>query len=51
MICNLVCEVRLRRWALPILIVSHCLRWDWLMKKCFSMKVNAVPVTNSHDKE
>jgi hypothetical protein len=51
MICNLVCEIKVRRWAPPILVVGHYLRWDWLMKKCFSMKVNTVPVTNSPDKE
>lgn len=51
MICNLVCEVRIRRWATPVLVIAHLTKWDWLMKKCFSMKVNAIPVTNSPDKE
>ena len=51
MICNLVCEVRLRRWATPVLVIAYFTKWDWLMKKCFSMKVSSVPVTNSSDKE
>lgn len=44
MICNLVCEVKVRRWALPILVISNYFRWDWLMKKCISTEVKAVPV-------
>ncbi len=44
MICNLVCEVKVRRWALPILVIGHYLRWDWLMKKCISTEVKAISV-------
>lgn len=42
MTCNLVCEVRLRRWVMPILVIAYLTKWDWLMMKCISMKVKTV---------
>lgn len=42
MTCNLVCEIKIRRWITPVLVIACLTKWDWLLMKCISMKIKTV---------
>lgn len=43
MTCNLVCEIKIRRWITPVLVIACLTKWDWLLMKCIIMKIKTVP--------
>lgn len=50
MTCNLVCEIKIRRWITPVLVIACLTKWDWLLMKCISMKVKTVPKGRSYER-
>jgi len=42
--CNLVCTIRIRRWALPLLVISRVTRWRWLGRQCVELSVDLVKI-------
>lgn len=48
MTCNLVCEIKIRRWITPVLVIACLTKWDWLLMKCISMKIKTVPTEAWH---
>lgn len=44
MICNLIYEVKVRRWTCPLIAIGSYTGWDWLIDKCISIEVKTVPI-------